>query len=58
MAVVVAYGRIVPANLLAVPTHGWLNLHFSLLPAWRGAAPVQRAIINGDQVTGAAVFCA
>lgn len=56
VAVVVAYGRIVPANLLAVPTHGWLNLHFSLLPAWRGAAPVQRAIINGDQVTGAAVF--
>lgn len=56
VAVVVAYGRIVPPNLLTVPTHGWLNLHFSLLPAWRGAAPVQRAIINGDQVTGAAVF--
>ncbi|MDU0348649.1 methionyl-tRNA formyltransferase, partial [Actinomyces sp. MRS3W] len=42
--------------LLEVPTHGWINLHFSLLPAWRGAAPVQRAIIAGDDVTGASVF--
>ncbi|MCR2052529.1 methionyl-tRNA formyltransferase [Actinomyces bowdenii] len=56
IAVVVAYGRIVPAELLAVPEHGWLNLHFSLLPAWRGAAPVQRAIISGDGITGACVF--
>ncbi|RRD27265.1 methionyl-tRNA formyltransferase [Actinomyces bowdenii] len=55
-AVVVAYGRIVPPGLLAVPEHGWLNLHFSLLPAWRGAAPVQRAIIGGDEITGACVF--
>lgn len=56
IAVVVAYGRIVPAELLAVPAHGWLNLHFSLLPAWRGAAPVQRAIIAGEEITGACVF--
>lgn len=56
VAVVVAYGRIVPVSLLEVPVHGWLNLHFSLLPAWRGAAPVQRALIAGDDVTGACVF--
>lgn len=56
VAVVVAYGRLVPPSLLDVPAHGWLNLHFSLLPAWRGAAPVQRAVIAGDDVTGACVF--
>lgn len=56
VAVVVAYGRLVPAALLDVPTHGWLNLHFSRLPAWRGAAPVQRAIMAGDTVTGASIF--
>ena len=56
VAVVVAYGRLVPADLLDVPEHGWLNLHFSLLPAWRGAAPVQRAVIAGEEVTGACVF--
>ncbi len=56
VAVVVAYGRLVPADMLDVPEHGWLNLHFSLLPAWRGAAPVQRAIIAGEEVTGACVF--
>lgn len=56
VAVVVAYGRLVPPSLLDVPTHGWLNLHFSLLPAWRGAAPVQRAVIAGDDVTGACIF--
>lgn len=56
VAVVVAYGRLVPPELLDAPTHGWLNLHFSLLPAWRGAAPVQRALIAGDEVTGATVF--
>ena len=56
VAVVVAYGRLVPADLLDVPEHGWLNLHFSLLPAWRGAAPVQRAVIAGEDVTGACVF--
>ncbi|MCL3778165.1 MULTISPECIES: methionyl-tRNA formyltransferase [unclassified Actinomyces] len=56
VAVVVAYGRLVPPGLLDVPAHGWLNLHFSLLPAWRGAAPVQRAVMAGDRVTGASVF--
>lgn len=56
VAVVVAYGRLVPPSLLEVPEHGWLNLHFSLLPAWRGAAPVQQALIAGDAVTGACVF--
>ncbi|WCC81088.1 methionyl-tRNA formyltransferase [Cutibacterium equinum] len=55
-AVVVAYGGLVPADLLAGPRHGWINLHFSLLPRWRGAAPVQRAIMAGDVETGACVF--
>ena len=53
---VVAYGALVPRAALDVPRFGWLNLHFSLLPAWRGAAPVQRAVMNGDDVTGACVF--
>lgn len=53
---VVAYGALVPAEALAVPRLGWVNLHFSLLPAWRGAAPVQRAVMAGDEVTGACVF--
>lgn len=53
---VVAYGALLRAELLAVPTHGWVNLHFSLLPAWRGAAPVQAAIAAGDAVTGATTF--
>lgn len=53
---VVAYGNLVPKNLLDVPTHGWINLHFSLLPAWRGAAPVQAAIAAGDDITGASTF--
>jgi methionyl-tRNA formyltransferase len=56
IAAIVAYGGIVPLAALGVPTHGWVNLHFSLLPAWRGAAPVQRSIIAGDDVTGAATF--
>lgn len=55
-APVVAYGEILPPHVLAVPTLGWVNLHFSVLPAWRGAAPVQRAIIAGDEVTGATTF--
>ncbi len=55
-APVVAYGGLIPADLLAVPRLGWVNLHFSLLPAWRGAAPVQHAVLAGDQVTGASVF--
>jgi methionyl-tRNA formyltransferase len=53
---VVAYGALVPRAALDVPTHGWVNLHFSLLPAWRGAAPVQRALMAGDDVTGATTF--
>ena len=53
---VVAYGNLVPPALLDVPRHGWVNLHFSVLPAWRGAAPVQHALIAGDDVTGAVTF--
>jgi methionyl-tRNA formyltransferase len=53
---VIAYGALVPQAALDVPKHGWVNLHFSVLPAWRGAAPVQRAIMAGDQVTGATTF--
>ncbi|OBG64822.1 MULTISPECIES: methionyl-tRNA formyltransferase [unclassified Mycobacterium] len=53
---VVAYGALLRDGLLGVPPHGWINLHFSLLPAWRGAAPVQAAIAAGDTVTGATTF--
>jgi methionyl-tRNA formyltransferase len=53
---VVAYGALVPPAALEIPKHGWVNLHFSLLPAWRGAAPVQHAVLHGDEVTGASVF--
>ncbi len=53
---VVAYGALIPTDALEIPAHGWINLHFSLLPAWRGAAPVQRAIMAGDDVTGASTF--
>ena len=53
---VVAYGALVPPAALGIPVHGWVNLHFSLLPAWRGAAPVQHAILHGDDVTGATTF--
>ncbi|MDL9947502.1 methionyl-tRNA formyltransferase [Gordonia sp. ABSL11-1] len=53
---VVAYGGLVPPGLLDLPTHGWINLHFSVLPAWRGAAPVQHAIAAGDEITGASTF--
>lgn len=53
---VVAYGALLRDELLAVPTHGWVNLHFSVLPAWRGAAPVQAALAAGDAVTGATTF--
>jgi methionyl-tRNA formyltransferase len=55
-APVVAYGALLPQAALDVPAHGWVNLHFSLLPAWRGAAPVQHAIMAGDELTGAATF--
>jgi methionyl-tRNA formyltransferase len=53
---VVAYGALVPPAALAIPRYGWVNLHFSLLPLWRGAAPVQHAVLHGDEVTGASVF--
>ncbi|TSD94610.1 methionyl-tRNA formyltransferase [Skermania sp. ID1734] len=53
---VVAYGALLPKTVLEVPRHGWVNLHFSLLPAWRGAAPVQAAINAGDEITGASTF--
>lgn len=53
---VVAYGALLPESALAIPVHGWVNLHFSALPNWRGAAPVQHAIWAGDEVTGATTF--
>ena len=56
LGVIVAYGGLLREPLLSTPRLGWINLHFSLLPRWRGAAPVQRALIAGDPVTGAAVF--
>ena len=56
LGVVGAYGGLVPPNLLAMPTHGWVNLHFSDLPRWRGAAPVQWAIREGDTTTASCVF--
>ena len=56
VAAIVAYGGLVPAPALRIPRHGWVNLHFSLLPRWRGAAPVQHAIAAGDEVIGASTF--
>ena len=53
---VVAYGALLPRVVLDIPDHGWVNLHFSPLPAWRGAAPVQHAILHGDDITGATTF--
>lgn len=53
---VVAYGALIPRNALGLVPAGWVNLHFSLLPAWRGAAPVQHALLHGDEVTGASTF--
>lgn len=53
---VVAYGALLPQSALDIPAHGWINLHFSVLPRWRGAAPVQYAIWDGDEVTGATTF--
>ena len=53
---VVAYGALLPQSALDIPEHGWINLHFSVLPAWRGAAPVQHAIWAGDEFTGATTF--
>lgn len=56
LGVIVAYGGLVREPLLSRPARGWINLHFSLLPSWRGAAPVQHALIAGEKVTGASVF--
>ncbi len=53
---VTAYGALIPGAALSIPAHGWVNLHFSVLPAWRGAAPVQHAILHGDEITGATTF--
>src|SRR6266851_5749073 len=53
---VTAYGALIPQAVLDIPANGWVNLHFSLLPAWRGAAPVQHAILHGDDITGATTF--
>lgn len=53
---VVAYGSLIPENYLGIPTHGWVNLHFSQLPQWRGAAPVQAGILHGDEYSGATTF--
>jgi methionyl-tRNA formyltransferase len=53
---VTAYGALLPQSALDIPPHGWVNLHFSILPAWRGAAPVQHAILRGDDITGATTF--
>jgi methionyl-tRNA formyltransferase len=55
-APVTAYGALIPQSVLDIPAHGWVNLHFSVLPAWRGAAPVQHAILHGDDITGATTF--
>jgi methionyl-tRNA formyltransferase len=56
VATVVAYGKILPADLLAIPAHGFVNVHFSVLPLYRGAAPVQRAVIEGDDETGVSIM--
>ncbi|MDR1790229.1 MAG: methionyl-tRNA formyltransferase [Propionibacteriaceae bacterium] len=56
IGVVVAYGGLIPPELLEIPVFGWVNVHYSILPRWRGAAPVQRAILAGDEVTGVTVF--
>jgi methionyl-tRNA formyltransferase len=53
---VTAYGALIPIQALRIPRLGWVNLHFSILPAWRGAAPVQHAILHGDEITGATTF--
>jgi methionyl-tRNA formyltransferase len=53
---VTAYGALLPQSVLGIPRHGWVNLHFSVLPAWRGAAPVQHSILHGDDITGATTF--
>lgn len=56
LGVVIAYGGLLKRATLDIPRHGWLNLHYSLLPNWRGAAPVQHALLNGDTITGVTIF--
>jgi methionyl-tRNA formyltransferase len=56
LVITLAYGRLIKRNELLIPKHGWLNVHFSLLPRWRGASPVQRAIAEGDEQSGVTVF--
>ena len=56
LVITIGYGVILPTKVLSVPRYGFINLHFSLLPAWRGAAPVQRSILDGDQISGVTVF--
>jgi len=56
LVIVIAYGKIIPNDLLRIPKHGWINVHFSLLPKYRGAAPVQRAIWNGEKISGISIF--
>lgn len=56
LGVVVAFGALLPQRILDIPEHGWLNIHFSLLPKWRGAAPVQHALMSGDAQTGVSIF--
>jgi methionyl-tRNA formyltransferase len=56
LAIAVAYGRLIDEESLTIPTHGWWNIHFSLLPRWRGATPVQHSILHGDETTGITIF--
>ena len=56
LVIVIAYGKIIPNDLLGIPKHGWINVHFSLLPKYHGAAPVQRAIWNGEKISGISIF--
>ena len=56
LAVAVAYGRLIDEESLGIPTRGWWNIHFSLLPRWRGATPVQHSILHGDEQTGITIF--
>ena len=56
LAITIAYGHLIPEELLQVTRYGWLNVHFSLLPKWRGAAPVQHSILHGEKLTGITIF--